>query len=133
MKYVDLILPLPLPGRYTYEVPDEIEGKVEVGMRVYVQFGKSKYYTGIIDRIHTTSPKDYTTKPILALLDDKPSIRYPQRKLWSWLADYYLCSDGEVYKAAIPSGLKIESETYVSVNDDYEMSDGSRFSENVLP
>lgn len=132
MKYVDLILPLPLPGRYTYEVPDEIEGKVEVGMRVYVQFGKSKYYTGIIDRIHTTSPKDYTTKPILALLDDKPSIRYPQRKLWSWLADYYLCSDGEVYKAAIPSGLKIESETYVSVNDDYEMSDGSRFSENDL-
>ncbi|MCM1291540.1 MAG: primosomal protein N' [Prevotella sp.] len=120
MGFVEVILPLPLPGTFTYSLPPDLTQKVEVGMRVYVQFGKRKYYTGIIDEIHDREPRNYEVKPIMALLDNRPTVRYPQRKIWNWIADYYLCTVGDVFKAAVPSGLKIESETYVSLNKDYE-------------
>ena len=97
-----------------------MEGAVQVGSRVLVQFGKKKYYTAIVEAIHSEQPKGYEVKPLMALLDSSPIVRYPQLKLWRWIADYYLCSSGEVYKAAVPTGLKPESETYVSLNPDYE-------------
>ena len=94
--------------------------EVQVGSRVIVQFGKKKYYTGIIESIHSNEPKGYEIKPITTLLDADPVIRYPQLNFWKWISDYYLCSIGEVFKAALPTGLKPESETRISLNPDYE-------------
>jgi len=116
-RYADVILPLPLEGTYTYEVPEGMF--VEHGSRVFVQFGPRKFYTGIVSRVHDNAPRGYDVKRIIMVMDSDTIVRYPQVKFWQWLADYYLCSLGEVYKAAVPSGLKIESETYVSLRDDY--------------
>lgn len=101
--------------------------EVQVGSRVLVQFGKKKYYTAIVEAIHSDKPKGYDVKPVMAVLDSSPIVRYPQLKLWRWIADYYLCSPGEVFKAAVPTGLKPESETYLSLNPDYEPDDSSPF------
>ncbi|MCH5239283.1 MAG: primosomal protein N' [Muribaculaceae bacterium] len=119
-RYVDVILPLPLYSSFTYSVPEEIEGEIQTGSRVLVQFGKKKYYTGIVEALHSNEPKGYEVKPVVALLDPEPILRYPQLKFWKWISDYYLCSPGEVYKAAVPTGLKPESETRISLNPDYE-------------
>lgn len=97
-----------------------MEALVQAGSRVLVQFGKKKYYTAIVEATHSEQPKGYDVKPLMAVLDSSPIVRYPQLKLWRWIADYYLCSPGEVFKAAVPTGLKPESETYVSLNPDYE-------------
>lgn len=120
MRFADLILPLPLPGKFTYSVPEDMQSRVDIGMRVYVQFGRKKFYTAIIDSLHDNAPSGYEVKPLIALLDEKPIVRYPQRRLWEWLADYYLCTIGDVYKAALPASLRIESETYVSVSREYD-------------
>ena len=119
-RFVDVILPLPLYSSYTYSVPEEFRDDVQVGSRVLVQFGKKKYYTGIVEALHTNEPKGYETKPLVSVLDSEPILRYPQLNFWKWLSDYYLCSPGEVYKAAVPTGLKPESETRISLNPDYE-------------
>lgn len=100
---------------------------VQAGSRVLVQFGKKKYYTAIVECTHSTAPKGYEVKPLMALLDASPIVRYPQINLWKWIADYYLCSPGEVYKAAVPTGLKPESETFLSLNPDYEPDPESPF------
>lgn len=113
-------MPLPLHSTFTYSVDDELASKIQVGSRVLVQFGPKKYYTGIVEVVHGNSPKGYDVKPIMALLDSKPIVVYPQLKFFRWIANYYLCSPGEVYKAALPTGLKPESETYVSINPDFE-------------
>ena len=118
--FAEVILPLPLYSTYTYSVPEEMQGEVQAGSRVLVQFGKKKYYTAIVEFTHSQPPKGYEVKPIMAVLDSSPIVRYPQIKLWNWIADYYLCAPGEVYKAAIPTGLKLESETFVTANPDYE-------------
>ena len=119
-KYVDVILPLPLPGTFTYALPDEVADKVVQGCRVVVHFGKKKYYTGIVYHVHYVCPKEYEVKEISALLDEEPVLLPLQFKFWQWIADYYLCTMGDVYKAALPSGLKLESETIVVYNPDYE-------------
>lgn len=118
--FADVILPLPLYSSFTYSVPEEFEQDLEVGSRVIVQFGKKKYYTGIVEAIHTNPPSGYDVKPITTLLDAEPILRYPQLNFWKWMSEYYLCSPGEVYKAALPTGLKPESETRVSLNQFYE-------------
>lgn len=97
-----------------------MEQEVQAGSRVLVQFGRKKYYTGIVEAIHTQQPSGYDVKPISAVLDPEPVLRYPQLNFWKWLSDYYLCSPGEVYKAALPTGLKPESETRITLNSDYE-------------
>jgi primosomal protein N' (replication factor Y) len=127
--FAEVILPLPLRGTFTYEVPEEMIPSIEHGARVYVQFGRKKHYTGIVTSMHTTPPQGYSVKPILMVLDANPIIRYPQFKLWQWISDYYLCTVGETYKAAIPSGLKIESESYISLNKEYDLT-SEEFSEN---
>lgn len=126
--YAEIILPLPLYGTFTYEVTEEAAADIQTGSRVLVQFGKKKYYTGIVVRLHGNAP-GYEVKPVMALLDGSPIVRYPQLKLWEWIAEYYLCSPGEVYKAAVPTGLKPESETFVTLNEDYEPEDGFRMTE----
>ena len=119
-RYADVILPLPLAGTFTYSLPDEVADKVVQGCRVVVPFGAKKFYTAIVYHVHYLCPKEYEVKEITALLDEEPILLPLQFKFWQWIADYYLCTRGDVYKAAIPSGLKIESETIVVYNPDFE-------------
>ncbi len=119
-KFADVIVPLPVLGQYTYAVPGEMEGKVCAGIRVIVPFGKKKYYTAIVTRVHEDAPEGYETKEIVEVLDEKPVLLKRQYDFWQWIADYYLCTLGDVYKAALPSGMKLESETLVVYNPDYE-------------
>ena len=120
-KFVETLLPLAIPGTYTYRVPEGM--RLSIGMRVLVPFGRKKIYTAIITSLHDMEPKGYDVKEILGTLDEKPILRHPQLEFWQWISDYYLCSMGEVYKAAVPSGLKVESETTISVNPDFEESE----------
>lgn len=126
--YAEIILPLPLYGTYTYAVPPELASRIQIGSRVMVQFGKKKYYTGIVERLHDVAP-EYEVKDIMSILDPQAIVRYPQLKLWNWISDYYLCSTGEVMKAALPTGLKPESETFVMFNEDFEAPEGVKLSE----
>ena len=126
-KFAETLLPLAIPGTYTYRVPDGMQ--LSIGMRVLVPFGRKKIFTAIVTLLHDREPKGYDVKEILAPLDDKPIVRHPQLEFWQWIADYYLCSMGEVYKAAVPSGLKVESETTISVNPDFEESEPGQLSE----
>ena len=119
-KYVDVILPLPLPKSFTYSLPDECAEEVKIGCRVVVPFGRKKFYTAIVLNVHYCAPTEYEVKDISALLDASPILLPVQFKFWEWIADYYLCTQGDVYKAALPSGLKLESETIVEYNPDFE-------------
>lgn len=129
--FADVILPLPLPDAFTYAIPPEMEDAIAIGSRVYVQFGKSnrKCYTAVVVALHDNAPTEYEVKEILQLLDSDSIIRYPQLKLWKWISDYYLCTLGDVYKAALPVGLKIESETMVCLNADFEASEPKHLTE----
>ncbi len=120
-NFAETLLPLALPGTYTYRIPDGM--KLSIGMRVLVPFGRKKIFTAIVMSLHDREPKGYDVKEILSTLDDRPIVRHPQLDFWQWIADYYLCYMGEVYKAAVPSGLKVESETTISVNPDFEESE----------
>lgn len=119
MKYIEVILPLPLSGTFTYVVPDCFNQDLRPGMRVVVPFGNRKLYTAIIQMIHTFPPKNSGIKDIVAIQDDAPMLRYPQMKFWEWIASYYMAHLGEVYQAAVPAGLKLESETEIVVNPDF--------------
>lgn len=121
--FAEVILPLPIYSTFTYSIPADLSGDVGVGSRVLVQFGRRKFYTGIVASLHDDRPEGYEVKDISALLDSTPVIRYPQLRLWEWMASYYLCSPGEVYKAAIPTGLKPESTTQVSLNPDFDLTE----------
>lgn len=128
-RFADVILPLPLYRYFTYRIPDDMQGRLRQGHRVVVSFGRSKFYTAIVAMLHDTEPQGYEVKEIAALLDNEPIVLRPQLKFWEWIAEYYLCSVGDVYKAALPSGLKLESETTLIVNSDYEGDAGERLTE----
>ena len=122
--YVDVILPLPLADSYTYRLPEAYAEAVQEGSRVIVQFGPKRFYTAVVTRKHTECPQgDYEVKEVVEVLDYAPIVQPMQLKLWRWIADYYMCSIGDIYKAALPSGLKIESETVVELNEDF-VADG---------
>lgn len=132
MTYAEVLLPLPLTGFFTYKVPDMMAEAIRPGCRVVVPFGRTKFYTGIVAGLTPRRPEGFETKEISQLLDSEPIVRHPQMKFWEWIADYYLCSAGEVYRAAVPAGLKLESETVVEVNPDFEEDPGDRLSERDL-
>lgn len=118
---VSLILPLAAPGTYTYQLPAALERKVEAGMRAIVPFGARRYYTGIIIRVdEAAAPEGLKLKEVADLPDEKPVVLPAQLDLWRWLCSYYMCTPGEVMKAALPSGLKLESESYVTRNPDFD-------------
>ena len=117
-QFADVILPLPLEGTFTYSLPKSFSNLVQVGCRVIVPFGTAKYYSAIVVKLHDITPT-YTTKEVTELLDSSPIVTIAQLKLWGWIADYYLCTIGDVYKAALPSGMKLESESCVMYNDEY--------------
>ena len=119
-KYVDVIVPLPIASQYTYSLPPELEESVQEGCRVVVSFGRKKFYTAIVTKVHYAAPEGYETKDIEEVLDASPIILPRQFEFWEWLSTYYLCTLGDVYKAAVPSGMKLESETVVVYNDEFE-------------
>ena len=117
--YADVILPLALPKRtYTYAVPDSLAAYVQKGIRVEVQFGPSKLYSGLVERVHDEKP-DYRVKSIQAVLDEVSVVSPQQLKMWDWLSEYYCCTLGEVMAAAMPGHLKLTSETKVVLNPSY--------------
>ena len=122
--YVDVILPLPLEGVFTYSVPSCLQGQVCKGVRVVVPLGKSKTYTGIILRVHDIQPA-FEVRDIREILDDKPVLLPQQFALWEWIADYYMSPIGEVYKAALPAAMKQEdgykpkTELCVALSEEY--------------
>jgi len=118
--FVDVILPLPVPGLFTYRVPFELNDSVECWKRVVVQFGKKKVYTAIIVNIHETPPKNYAVKYILSVLDANPIMNELQFNLWKWIAGYYMCELGEVMNVAIPSAFKLASESKIVMNPLFE-------------
>lgn len=125
MSFTEVIVPMPLNALFTYSVPPEMEGRLRVGMRVVVPFGRRKFYTAIVANTCAAKPEGYEIKPIERILDpeNEPAVVHPQLRLWQWIADYYLCSVGDVMKAALPSGLKLESETFVELGTDADSSD----------
>lgn len=128
-KYAEVILPLPLYSTFTYGICENDISKVKVGSRVIVPFGRKKFYTGIVSALTPIAPDGYDVKEILQVLDDEPILRHPQLRFWNWISEYYLCAIGDVYKAGVPAGLKIESETFVEIAPDYEFSDEDPLSE----
>lgn len=126
---VQVILPLPLRDTFTYNVPDSVSDTVGIGTRVLVQFGRKKYYTAVVAGLDQTPPSAYEVKEVMAVLDPESALRYPQLKFWDWISDYYLCTVGEVMKASIPAGLKLESESIVTLNPDFDYEDGIRLTE----
>lgn len=117
--YADIILPLPLANTYTYAIPSEYVEKLVVGMRVTVPV-KKKIYTGIVYAIHSKCPIECELKHIITVLDEHPIIRTPQLKFWEWISQYYQSFLGDVYKAALPSGLKLDSETRIAIKSDFD-------------
>ena len=115
--FVDVILPLAIPKTYTYRVPLSLSEGLAIGKRVIVQFGKSRIYTAIIMGITELAPSGYEAKYILDILDDEPIVNDRQLQLWKWIADYYMCSVGEVMQAALPAALKLASETRITLLD----------------
>ena len=118
--FVDVILPLALPKPYTYRVPFELSEYVQKGVRVVVQFGRSKLYSGLVANIHEQAPVDYQAKYIDSVLDETPVVNQFQFQLWNWISDYYMCNIGEVMNAALPAGLKLNSETHIVLHPDYK-------------
>ena len=110
-----MILPLAIARPYTYWLPEEMVQDVQVGVRVEVQFGKSRLYTGLVMRIHQNAPEAQKSKPVLAIIDDQPIINDKQLELWQWMSTYYISSLGEIMNAALPANFKLTSETRITL------------------
>lgn len=116
----DVILPLAIEGVFTYNIPDVVEPKSLIGMRVLVPLGAHKQFAGIVWRRHTDAlPEGITVKDSICMLDERPVVTQVQFSLWEWVASYYMCTLGEVMKAALPAPLKLESETHVRLNEEF--------------
>jgi len=117
--FAEIIIPLALPKNYTWLIPEQMQEIVKVGCRVEVNLGKNKKYAGIVKRIHDEKPDFFDPKEILNILDTEPVVFEAQLQLWEWMASYYMCSEGEVMAAALPSHFKLSSETIVVFNEEY--------------
>jgi primosomal protein N' (replication factor Y) (superfamily II helicase) len=114
--FADIILPVPIPRMFTYKIPKSLAEGIGIGFRVIVQFGKKKVLTGIVGKVHAKPPQAYEAKPILDVLDAQATVNPLQIRLWAWMAEYYCCHIGEVMNAALPSGLKLSSESKIQIN-----------------
>ena len=138
MTYADIILPLPLEGYFTYSVPDSISTENLVGCRVAVPFGKSKTYVGLVASVHDRKPQGYNVKPLAMRLDTTPVVNDMQMRLWQWIADYYMSAIGDIYKAALPAGLKSEegykpsTETYIDLAPSFRSEASLHIALNML-
>ena len=122
-SFIDVILPIPLEKLFTYSITDSEAGFLTPGMRVSVPFGKSKIYTGIVYKIHTEAPIAYEAKEIHQILDEAPIVNTIQLNLWQWIASYYMCTLGDVMRAALPNAFILESETIIVLNTDKIIND----------
>ncbi len=116
--FADVILPLPVPGTFTYRIPFELNEHVKCGQRVVVQFGKKKIYTALIRKIHEQVPQ-YAPKYILSVLDEDPIVNETQFTFWEWIANYYMSTLGEVMNVALPQGLKLVSESQIILSPNF--------------
>ena len=123
--YAEIIIPLALPKNYTWSIPASMQSDIMEGMRVEVMLGANKRYAGIVKKITTEKPDGFNPKPILGVLDEAPIVYPAQLALWEWMADYYMCTEGDVMQAAVPSHLKISSESVFILNEDYIPDSGS--------
>ena len=137
MKYVEVVLPLPLDGLFTYSVAGDSEAMIREGCRVLVSLGKSKRYVGIVMHVVEVEPA-FDVKPIIAVVDRQPILLPRQMRLWQWISDYYLSPLGDIYKAALPAGLKTEegykpkTETYVTLAEAYRSEQALHVALNIL-
>ncbi|MFB6257290.1 MAG: primosomal protein N' [Flavobacteriales bacterium] len=114
--FIDVIVPLAVRNLFTYRVPRSMTDNVQEGVRVVVPFGKRKKYAGLIRYVHTSPPEAYQAKLIEAVLDDAPIVTHEQYQLWEWISTHYMCTLGEVMNAALPSSLKLASETRIALD-----------------
>lgn len=138
MRYADVVLPLPLEGFFTYSIPESFQQEGLVGCRVVVPFGKTKTYVALVVRIHDTTPKGYKVKPLKQRIDQNPIVNALQLNLWTWISSYYLSAMGDIYKAALPSGLKAEdgykpsTELYVALAPAFQSEPSLHIALNML-
>ena len=131
--FAEVLLPVPVPRLFTYRIPLNLNDKIKIGQRAIVQFGDRKIVTGLIFNIHEQAPKDFEAKYILELLDDFPAVNEVQLRLFQWIADYYMCTLGEVMNAALPAGLKLSSESMVQIHPAFSLEDSTHhFSEKEV-
>jgi primosomal protein N' (replication factor Y) len=116
--YAEVIIPLALPTNYTWSIPAHLQGQVQPGSRIEVQL-RNKKYSGIIKLLHTEKPAAFTPRDILNILDEQALVFPNQLRLWEWMADYYMCAEGDVMQAALPSHLKLSSESILTFNEEY--------------
>lgn len=130
--FVDIILPLPLEKRFTYGLTSDEAAFLQPGMRIAVPFGKSRIYTGIAVKVHQVSPERYKAKPIEQILDKEPLVTEHQLQFWNWISNYYMCNEGEVLRAAVPSAFLLESETIVQLYKDFEVEEAQLTDDEFL-
>ncbi|NQV01595.1 MAG: primosomal protein N', partial [Bacteroidia bacterium] len=130
--FVDVILPLPISGTFTYRVPYDLNDVVKKGTRVVVQFGSRKIYTALVRNIHQKPPAKHLPKYILSVLDETPIISDIQYEYWDWISSYYMCHQGEVMNAALPSVLKLASESKVVLNPSFSGEFGGMNEKEML-
>lgn len=130
--FVEVVLPLSLAKNYMYRVPFELNEHIAVGKRVVVQFGKNKIYTALVKSVNQTAPEHYQAKYIIDVVDEHPIITANQLQLWDWMTSYYLCNEGDVMSAALPTGLKLASETIIVRKDDEPVEEVLTDKENIL-
>ncbi|MCU0370675.1 MAG: primosomal protein N', partial [Bacteroidales bacterium] len=119
--FASVLLPLPLPGYFTYRVPDEFQQEISPGKRVVVPFGKKKIYTALVHELLHEYPGQTELKKILSVIDERPVVYPVQFSIWEWIASYYMCTPGEVMNAALPSGFKLASESMICLNPDADL------------
>jgi len=118
--FAQILLPLPLPATFTYRVPNDFNEQIKVGARVIVPFGKNKLYAGLVMEVHTNVPAFLNVKYIIDIVDAEPIVTEKQLEFWKWMAHYYLCHQGEVMAAAMPSGLKLAGETLIMLHPNFD-------------
>ena len=118
--FADVLLPVPIPKLFTYQLPEVHAGSSLAGKRVIVPFGQKKVLTGVVVQVHSTPPENYEAKEVLDVLDETPLVVDQQLKLFHWMAGYYMCTMGEVLNAALPSGLKLSSRSMVQMHPDFD-------------
>ena len=121
--FIDVILPIPVEKAFTYSITEAEAGYLQPGMRVAVPFGKSKVYAALVKKIHTDPPTLYEAKEIEHILDEAPIVTQKQFELWGWMASYYMCTEGEVMRASLPSAFLLESETIIKLQPDVVLQD----------
>ncbi|PWJ44527.1 replication restart helicase PriA [Sediminitomix flava] len=130
--FVDVLLPVPIPKYFRYRVPSDMVEMVQKGVRVMVEFGRRRILTGIIVESSEFPPSSYQAKYLLDILEETPSVNDKQLKFWKWMADYYLCHEGDVLQAALPSGLKLNSQSRIQVNPDFDEEDLADLSDKAV-